>query len=39
MTVKLGLFTMPFHHPDRDYGQILAEDQSSEAPDAGTSKS
>ena len=27
MTVKLGLFTMPFHHPDRDYGQILAEDQ------------
>jgi alkanesulfonate monooxygenase SsuD/methylene tetrahydromethanopterin reductase-like flavin-dependent oxidoreductase (luciferase family) len=27
VTVKLGLFTMPFHHPDRDYGQILAEDQ------------
>ena len=25
MTVKLGLFTMPFHHPDRDYGQILAK--------------
>ena len=27
MSVKLGLFTMPFHHPDRDYGQILEEDQ------------
>ena len=27
MTVKLGLFTMPFHHPDRDYATILAEDQ------------
>jgi len=30
VTVKLGLFTMPFHHPDRDYGQILAEDQEGE---------
>ena len=27
MTVKLGMFTMPFHHPDRDYGALLAEDQ------------
>src|SRR5262244_836254 len=27
MTVKLGLFTMPFHHPDRDYATILEEDQ------------
>ena len=27
MTVKLGLFTMPMHHPDRDYATILAEDQ------------
>ena len=27
MTVKLGMFTMPFHHPDRDYASILAEDQ------------
>ena len=25
--VKLGMFTMPFHHPDRDYASILAEDQ------------
>ena len=23
MTVKLGLFTMPFHHPARDYATIL----------------
>ncbi len=27
MTVKLGMFTMPFHHPDRDYAVLLAEDQ------------
>ena len=27
MTVSLGMFTMPFHHPDRPYGDILAEDQ------------
>jgi alkanesulfonate monooxygenase SsuD/methylene tetrahydromethanopterin reductase-like flavin-dependent oxidoreductase (luciferase family) len=27
MTVKLGMFTMPFHHPDRDYGAILEEDR------------
>jgi alkanesulfonate monooxygenase SsuD/methylene tetrahydromethanopterin reductase-like flavin-dependent oxidoreductase (luciferase family) len=27
VTVKLGMFTMPFHHPDRDYGALLAEDQ------------
>src|SRR4026207_904985 len=27
MSVKLGMFTMPFHHPDRDYASILAEDQ------------
>jgi alkanesulfonate monooxygenase SsuD/methylene tetrahydromethanopterin reductase-like flavin-dependent oxidoreductase (luciferase family) len=27
VTVKLGMFTMPFHHPDRDYGTILEEDQ------------
>lgn len=27
MTVQLGLFTMPFHHPDRDYATILEEDQ------------
>lgn len=27
MTVRLGLFTMPFHHPDRDYATILEEDQ------------
>ena len=27
MTVHLGMFTMPFHHPDRAYGDILAEDQ------------
>ena len=27
MTVKLGMFTMPFHHPDRDYTAILEEDQ------------
>ena len=25
--IKLGLFTMPFHHPARDYAQILEEDQ------------
>ena len=27
MSVKLGMFTMPFHHPERDYAAILAEDQ------------
>jgi alkanesulfonate monooxygenase SsuD/methylene tetrahydromethanopterin reductase-like flavin-dependent oxidoreductase (luciferase family) len=27
VTVKLGLFTMPFHHPARDYATILEEDQ------------
>ena len=27
MTVELGMFTMPFHHPDRDYATILEEDQ------------
>jgi len=27
VTIKLGMFTMPFHHPDRDYGALLAEDQ------------
>src|SRR5258707_686702 len=27
MTVKLGMFTMPFHHPDREYSAILEEDQ------------
>ena len=27
MTVKLGLFTMPFHHPARDYTTILEEDR------------
>ena len=27
MTVKLGMFTMPFHHPDRRLCAILAEDQ------------
>ena len=27
MTVKLGMFTMPFHHPDRDSATILEEDQ------------
>ncbi|MEK7385857.1 MAG: LLM class flavin-dependent oxidoreductase, partial [candidate division NC10 bacterium] len=27
VTVKLGMFTMPFHHPDRDYATILEEDQ------------
>ncbi len=27
MAVKLGLFTMPFHHPTRDYATILEEDQ------------
>src|SRR5262249_12899086 len=27
VTIKLGMFTMPFHHPDRDYRAILAEDQ------------
>src|SRR5262245_52422083 len=27
MSVHLGLFTMPFHHPERDYTAILEEDQ------------
>ncbi|HEV8471733.1 MAG TPA: LLM class flavin-dependent oxidoreductase [Methylomirabilota bacterium] len=27
MKVELGVFTMPFHHPARDYGTILEEDQ------------
>src|SRR6202171_3492429 len=27
MAIKLGMFTMPFHHPSRDYSAILEEDQ------------
>ena len=27
MTVALGLFTMPFHHPARDYTAVLEEDR------------
>ncbi len=27
MATKLGMFTMPFHHPSRDYTAILEEDQ------------
>ena len=27
MAIKLGVFTMPFHHPSRDYRAILEEDQ------------
>ena len=27
MAVKLGMFTMPFHHPARDYADLLEEDQ------------
>ena len=27
MTIRLGMFTMPMHHPDRDYTAFLAEDQ------------
>src|SRR5205809_2329431 len=27
MAMKLGMFTMPFHHPARDYKTILEEDQ------------
>jgi alkanesulfonate monooxygenase SsuD/methylene tetrahydromethanopterin reductase-like flavin-dependent oxidoreductase (luciferase family) len=27
MSVRLGMFTMPFHHPDRDYATILEEDR------------
>lgn len=27
MTVQLGMFSMPFHHPDRDYATILDEDR------------
>ena len=27
MAVELGMFTMPFHHPSRDYAAILEEDR------------
>ena len=27
MPVQLGVFAMPFHHPDRDYATILEEDR------------
>src|SRR6266540_340203 len=27
VTIKLGMFTMPFHHPARDYATLLEEDQ------------
>jgi alkanesulfonate monooxygenase SsuD/methylene tetrahydromethanopterin reductase-like flavin-dependent oxidoreductase (luciferase family) len=27
MTIHLGMFTMPFHHPSRDYTTILEEDR------------
>src|SRR5262245_65942452 len=27
VTIKLGMFTMPFHHPSRDYATILEEDR------------
>jgi alkanesulfonate monooxygenase SsuD/methylene tetrahydromethanopterin reductase-like flavin-dependent oxidoreductase (luciferase family) len=27
VTVKLGLFMMPFHNPERDYATVLEEDQ------------
>ena len=27
MAIELGMFTMPFHHPARDYSAILDEDQ------------
>jgi hypothetical protein len=27
MSVKLGMFMMPFHPHDRDYGAVLAADQ------------
>jgi len=27
VTVELGVFAMPFHHPDRDYAAILEEDR------------
>ena len=23
VTIKLGMFTMPFHHPSRDYADLL----------------
>jgi len=29
VTIKLGMFTMPFHHPARDYATILEEDRES----------
>ncbi len=32
MTVKLGTFTMPMHHPARDYATILEEDQEAGMP-------
>jgi hypothetical protein len=32
VTVKLGMFTMPFHHPDRDSATILEEDQEAIVP-------
>ena len=25
--VKLGMFTMPFHHPGKNYAQLLEEDR------------
>jgi alkanesulfonate monooxygenase SsuD/methylene tetrahydromethanopterin reductase-like flavin-dependent oxidoreductase (luciferase family) len=28
VSVRLGLFMMPFHHPDRDYTTVLEEDRS-----------
>ena len=31
MSVQLGLFTMPFHHPSRDYAAILDEDREAVA--------
>lgn len=27
MTVRLGMFTMPFHHPGRDWATVLEEDR------------
>ncbi len=31
MSVKLGMFTMPFHHPSRDYTTTLEEDREAVA--------
>jgi hypothetical protein len=31
VTVRLGMFTMPFHHPARDYADLLEEDQEARA--------